>query len=66
MAASRLSIFSTSSPPHMMKPGAQDTSPPLPADTSLIIVRGRDGVVRAFQNVCRHRGNKLAWNDYPG
>lgn len=26
---------------------------------SIIIVRGRDGVVRAFHNVCRHRGNKL-------
>ncbi len=35
------------------------------ADTSLILVRGRDKVVRAFHNVCRHRGNKLVWNDYP-
>lgn len=26
---------------------------------SIIIVRGRDGVVRAFHNVCRHRGNVL-------
>lgn len=25
----------------------------------LIIVRGRDGIVRAFHNVCRHRGAKL-------
>jgi nitrite reductase/ring-hydroxylating ferredoxin subunit len=32
--------------------------------TSLIIVRdGED--VRAFHNVCRHRGNKLVWNDVP-
>jgi phenylpropionate dioxygenase-like ring-hydroxylating dioxygenase large terminal subunit len=36
------------------------------ADTSLIIVRGRDQQIRAFHNVCRHRGNKLVWNDYPG
>ena len=36
------------------------------ADTSLIIVRGRDGQIRAFHNLCRHRGNKLVWNDYPG
>jgi len=26
---------------------------------SLIIVRGTDGKVRAFHNICRHRGNKL-------
>jgi phenylpropionate dioxygenase-like ring-hydroxylating dioxygenase large terminal subunit len=36
------------------------------ADTSLIIVRGRDGQIRAFHNICRHRGNKLVWNDFPG
>jgi phenylpropionate dioxygenase-like ring-hydroxylating dioxygenase large terminal subunit len=35
------------------------------AGTSLIIVRGRDGQIRAFHNICRHRGNKLVWNDYP-
>ncbi|WP_106400098.1 aromatic ring-hydroxylating oxygenase subunit alpha [Actinocorallia populi] len=35
------------------------------ADTSLILVRGKDKVIRAFHNVCRHRGNKLVWNDYP-
>ncbi len=28
---------------------------------SAIVVRGKDGVIRAFHNVCRHRGNKLAW-----
>jgi phenylpropionate dioxygenase-like ring-hydroxylating dioxygenase large terminal subunit len=36
------------------------------ADTSLIIVRGKDQQIRAFHNMCRHRGNKLVWNDYPG
>src|SRR5215218_7260002 len=35
------------------------------ANTSLIIVRGTDGEVRAFHNICRHRGNKLVWQDYP-
>jgi Rieske 2Fe-2S family protein len=27
--------------------------------TSLVIVRGADGVVRAFYNTCRHRGSKV-------
>ena len=35
------------------------------ANRSLIIVRGKDDVVRAFHNICRHRGNKLVWDDYP-
>ena len=26
---------------------------------SLIVVRGRDGVARAFFNVCRHRGTRI-------
>jgi Rieske 2Fe-2S family protein len=33
--------------------------------TSLVIVRGTDGRIRAFHNVCRHRGNKLVWTDHP-
>ncbi len=33
---------------------------------SLIVVRGRDGTIRAFHNVCRHRGNKLAWPSADG
>ncbi|WP_427918712.1 aromatic ring-hydroxylating oxygenase subunit alpha [Streptomyces sp. cg40] len=35
------------------------------AGTSLVIVRGTDQKIRAFHNVCRHRGNKLMWNDFP-
>ncbi len=34
------------------------------ANTSIIVVRdGED--VRAFHNVCRHRGNRLMWNEDP-
>jgi phenylpropionate dioxygenase-like ring-hydroxylating dioxygenase large terminal subunit len=36
------------------------------ASTSLVIVKGSDGQIRAFHNLCRHRGNKLVWNDFPG
>ncbi|WP_433631826.1 aromatic ring-hydroxylating oxygenase subunit alpha [Nocardia sp. CA-120079] len=35
-------------------------------NTSLIIVKDNDRQIRAFHNVCRHRGNKLVWDDYPG
>ncbi|MFG2943355.1 aromatic ring-hydroxylating dioxygenase subunit alpha [Streptomyces sp. NPDC048282] len=35
------------------------------AGTSVVVVRGMDDEVRAFHNVCRHRGNKLVWNDFP-
>lgn len=29
--------------------------------TSVMIVRGEDGVIRAFHNVCPHRGNKVTY-----
>jgi phenylpropionate dioxygenase-like ring-hydroxylating dioxygenase large terminal subunit len=32
---------------------------------SVIIVKTKDGSIKAYHNVCRHRGNKLVWNDYP-
>jgi phenylpropionate dioxygenase-like ring-hydroxylating dioxygenase large terminal subunit len=35
------------------------------ARTSVVVVRTADGP-RAFHNICRHRGNKLVWQDYPG
>ncbi|MFD7002477.1 aromatic ring-hydroxylating dioxygenase subunit alpha [Streptomyces mirabilis] len=35
------------------------------ADTSIIVVRDLRGRVRALHNICRHRGNKLMWNDFP-
>jgi glycine betaine catabolism A len=32
--------------------------------TSIVVVRDGD-TVRAFHNICRHRGNKLVWSDFP-
>ena len=34
-------------------------------NTSIIVVRNTHGEVKAFHNICRHRGNKLVWNDMP-
>ena len=34
-------------------------------DTSVVVVRGQDNTIRAFHNMCRHRGNKLVWQDCP-
>jgi phenylpropionate dioxygenase-like ring-hydroxylating dioxygenase large terminal subunit len=36
------------------------------ARTSVVVVRSADQQLRAFYNMCRHRGNKLVWQDYPG
>ena len=35
------------------------------ANTSIIVCRTTKGEVKAYHNVCRHRGNKLVWNDMP-
>jgi phenylpropionate dioxygenase-like ring-hydroxylating dioxygenase large terminal subunit len=35
------------------------------ARTSIVVVRTKDGSLRAFHNICRHRGNKLVWDDFP-
>jgi phenylpropionate dioxygenase-like ring-hydroxylating dioxygenase large terminal subunit len=35
------------------------------ANASVIVVKGKDQQVRAFHNICRHRGNKLVWDDFP-
>jgi len=32
-------------------------------NTSVLIVRGKDGVIRAFHNMCSHRGNPVVWDD---
>jgi phenylpropionate dioxygenase-like ring-hydroxylating dioxygenase large terminal subunit len=34
--------------------------------SSIIVVRAGKDDVRAYYNICRHRGNKLVWNDDPG
>ena len=31
--------------------------------TSILVIRGTDGVVRGFHNVCSHRSNKLVWEE---
>ena len=28
-------------------------------NTSILIVRGKDGIIRAFHNFCRHRGSQI-------
>jgi phenylpropionate dioxygenase-like ring-hydroxylating dioxygenase large terminal subunit len=33
------------------------------ARTSLILTRDGDGCIRAFHNICSHRGNKVVWGD---
>lgn len=30
---------------------------------NVLIIRGRDGVLRGFHNVCRHRGNMVVWDE---
>jgi phenylpropionate dioxygenase-like ring-hydroxylating dioxygenase large terminal subunit len=45
--------------------GAYFTKELVAAGTSIIVVRGADGETRSFHNICRHRGNKLVWDDYP-
>jgi phenylpropionate dioxygenase-like ring-hydroxylating dioxygenase large terminal subunit len=47
------------------RPGSFFTRELDAARTSVIVVRDMSGEVRAFHNLCRHRGNKLVWNDYP-
>jgi phenylpropionate dioxygenase-like ring-hydroxylating dioxygenase large terminal subunit len=32
---------------------------------SVIVVRGMDDKIRAFHNVCSHRGNQLVWDETP-
>ncbi len=46
-------------------PGSYFTKELPMAKTSIVVVRGTDGEVRAFHNICRHRGNKLVWQDFP-
>ena len=47
------------------RPGSYFTKEIAAANTSVILVRDMDGEIRAFHNLCRHRGNKLVWTDFP-
>jgi phenylpropionate dioxygenase-like ring-hydroxylating dioxygenase large terminal subunit len=33
-------------------------------NTSVVIVRGKDNQIRAFHNICSHRGNKVVWDHH--
>lgn len=33
------------------------------ARTSIVVIRGKDRRVRAFHNMCSHRGNQVAWEE---
>lgn len=43
-------------------PGDYFTKDIAAGNASIIVVRGEDGAVRAFHNVCSHRGNKVVWD----
>lgn len=47
------------------KAGAYFTKEIPPAKASVLVTRDTDGRIRAFHNVCRHRGNKLVWDETP-
>ncbi len=47
------------------RPGSYMTRELPPLDTSVLLVRGKDDEIRAFHNICPHRGNKLVWQDDP-
>jgi len=44
---------------HVPEPGSYFVREMPVLKTSLLVVRGQDGKVRAFHNACTHRGNKL-------
>ena len=47
-------------------PDAGDLRPVEVAGRSILLVRGRDGAIRAFHNVCPHRGARLLEEDQDG
>jgi Rieske 2Fe-2S family protein len=49
----------------LQTPGAYFTKELEILKTSVLIVRGKDGKIRGFHNVCPHRGNKLVWHGHP-
>jgi phenylpropionate dioxygenase-like ring-hydroxylating dioxygenase large terminal subunit len=47
------------------RPGSYFTKELTFLDISIVLMRGTDGEIRAFHNICSHRGNKLVWSDHP-
>jgi phenylpropionate dioxygenase-like ring-hydroxylating dioxygenase large terminal subunit len=48
---------------HIPKPGDFFVKDMAIAQTSIIVVRGEDGRIRAFHNACSHRCNKVEWQN---
>jgi phenylpropionate dioxygenase-like ring-hydroxylating dioxygenase large terminal subunit len=44
------------------QPGAYFVKDLAVCNTSILVVRGKDGAIRAFHNMCSHRGNQLVWD----
>jgi len=47
------------------RPGSYFTKELKFLGVSVLVVRDLDGTIRAFHNVCSHRGNKLMWDEFP-
>ena len=46
----------------LAKPGDYFVKDIAMCQTSILVVRGQKGDIRAFHNMCSHRGNKIAWD----
>ncbi len=46
------------------EPGDYFQKPISILNANLIVVRGKDGIVRAFHNSCRHRGNQVCYEQH--
>jgi phenylpropionate dioxygenase-like ring-hydroxylating dioxygenase large terminal subunit len=46
------------------KPGSYFVKEIPTNSVSLIVIRGRDGKIRSFHNVCPHRGSQLCWDQH--
>ena len=46
----------------LTKPGDYFVKDIAMCQTSILVVRDQKGDIRAFHNMCSHRGNKIAWD----